>query len=146
MPKPIYFLTLNRKTALFKLEDLFPECFLYREPSPRVEPLVCLAEDLACTAGHSCMGTLVQRLKVLFGELLPDTQLILLYFKKRNVPGMGAGVFWRDFREPRVFTVNLTAWERVKRRGAVFQFTPGESFFLTGQAADPTSAPASVSV
>jgi hypothetical protein len=146
MNQPIYFLVLNQKTAMFKLEDLFPECSLYREQSPRAEPLVCLAEDNACTVGHNCMESLVRRLKLVFEELLPQAQLILLYFRKRNVPGLGAGVFWRDFREPRVFTVNPRAWERVKRRGVVFQFVPGESFFLTGKAPEPepVSAPLSV--
>jgi hypothetical protein len=108
-----------------------------------VEPLVCLAEDLACTTGHGCMEALVKRLKMLFEEFRPEPKLILLYYRKRNVPGLGAGVFWPNFREPRTITINPTAWERLKKRAAVYQFLPSEGFFLTGQAPEPTPAPAS---
>jgi len=137
MTQPIfYFLVLSTKTAMFKLNDLFPECQLYREKSPQVEPLVCLRDD-SCPVNHSCMLHLVNRLKVLFHEIVPQAELILLYFRKRNTEGLGAGVFWKDFREPRVFTVNPKAWERVKIRGATYQFLPSESFFLTGRAPSP---------
>lgn len=132
----MYFLLMSQRTAFFKLEDLFPECFLYREKHPQIEPAICIAEDAACTVGKNCMETLAKRLKVLFDELLVDTDLILLYYRKRNLPGIGAAIFWRSFEEPRLITVNPTAWEKIKKRGSVYQFTPGPSFFLTGKAPD----------
>jgi hypothetical protein len=134
-PQIMYFLEVTGKSAFFKLQDIFPECFLYRDQSPRVEPLLCLKEDV-CHVGKGCMDTLAKRIKVLF-DLLPKADLILLYYKKRNVPGMGAGVFWRDFSAPRVITLNLKAWERLKLRGSVYQLQPEDGFFLSGQAPQP---------
>lgn len=137
MSKSILFVEFCVKTAFFKLEDIFGECFLYREKSPQIEPLVCLREENACFAGKSCMQTLAQRIYILFEEILPFAKLILLYFRKRNIPGIGAALFWRDMREPRIITVNPSAWNVVKRRGTVYRFNPGPSFFLTGRAAPP---------
>lgn len=135
-PDPImYFLLMARRTAFFKLQDLFPECFLYREQSPQAEPLLCLRED-SCPGNHNCMETLAKRLKIMF-DLLSHADLILLYYKKRNIPGMGAGVFWKDFRDPRTITMNPKAWARLKLRGKVLQFQPDESFFLSGRSPDP---------
>ena len=140
-PELIYFIQLSSKTAFWKLDDLFPECALFREQSPRIEPLVCIRED-ACHVGHNCMEILAHRLQALFTEVMPQyVNLILLYYKKRNVEGIGAGVFWRDFRTPRVITMNPGGWKRVKLRGEVFRFTPGETFFLSGRAAPPEAEP-----
>lgn len=137
MSQPIfYFLVLSSKTAMFKLDDLFPECRLYREKAPQAEPLICIRDD-SCPVNHGCMASLVRRIKMLFEEIVPQAELIILYFRKRNVPGLGAGVFWKDFREPRVITVNQQAWERVKFRGTTFQFLPSESFFLSGRGPEP---------
>lgn len=138
----MYFLLMSRKTALFKFNDIFPECALHTEQHPRIEPVVCLRETAACTVGHNCMENLVKRIRTLFEEVLDGVELLVLYFKKRNMPGMGAAIFWRDFREPRVITVNPGAWKKIKDRGWVYQFVPGSSFFLSGQAsnATPTSA------
>jgi len=127
-----YFVVLSSKSAFFKFNDVFPECSLYQENTPRLEPLVCLRENV-CHVGHGCMDTLVKRVQALFGELLPSVSVLVLYFRKRNLPGYGAGIFWRDLREPRVIIMNSYAWERVKIRGKVFQFTPNESFYLSGR-------------
>jgi len=134
----MYFLLMSRKTSLFKLNEIFPECALYREQHPRIEPMVCLQETTACTVGCNCMENLAKRLRVLFEEVLNGVDLVVLYFKKRNLHGMGGLVLWRDFREPRVITVNPTAWNKIKDRGWVYEFTPGPSFFLSGKASDAT--------
>ena len=128
----VYFVVMSSKTAFFKLEDVFPECSLYREKYPNLESLVCIRAD-ACHAGHNCMETLTKRLHVIFDDLLPSVELIFLYFKKLGDLGMGAGVFWRDFREPRVITVNPKGWHRIKRCGDVYKFTPEPGFFLSGR-------------
>jgi hypothetical protein len=144
MPEPItqlcpqiYFLLISQRSAFFKFNDLFPECALYREAAPRVEPLICLLQNGACHVGHNCMDTLAKRVSMIFNEVLPSIDLMVLYYRKRNLPGMGAGIFWRDFREPRVITVNPRSWERLKQRGQTFEFSPDSSFFLTGRSATP---------
>lgn len=128
-----------------KLQDLFPECYFYRESSPQVEPLMCLREDNSCHVGRNCMETLAQRLRVMFEEVLepvdgaPSVDLIVLYYRKRaNIDSLGAGVFWRDFNNLRIITVNQAGWDYVKLRGSVYQFNPSESFFLTGKSPPPT--------
>ena len=133
---PIYFVTFCEKTSFFKLQDIFPECFLNREPVPDVEPLICVRED-SCPTNHNCMETLAKRVHILFEEVLPGSKMIVLYFKKRNIPGIGGCIFWRTMAEPRVITVNPFAWNKVKQRGTVYEFSPGPSFFLTGRAAEP---------
>ena len=133
----MYFLQLSSKSTFWRLDDIFPECSLFREKSSRVEPLICIREN-SCHVGHNCMEILTKRLHALFSEVVPQyVDLILLYFKKRNTEGMGSGVFWRDFRTPRVITMNSGAWTRLKIRGEVFRFTPDQSFFLTGKSAEP---------
>jgi hypothetical protein len=133
----IYFVVFSQKTAFLKLESIFPECFFYRDQSPQIDPLMCLLEDNACTVGKNCIETIVKRLHVLFQEILPGVNVIVLYYKKRGGTGVGAGIFWKDMREPRVITVNPFAWQKIKQRGAVYQFQPNSSFFLTGQASPP---------
>lgn len=137
LPAILYFVVFSSKTAFFKLQDIFPECFLYREASPQIEPLVCLQENNACTVGKSCMETLCKRLYVLFQEVCAGCDLIILYYKKRNYDGIGAGVFWSNLEQVRVINVNPFAWARIKRHGNIYQFDPSQEFFLTGQAAPP---------
>ena len=133
----IYFLQLSSKSSFWKVDDVFPECLLYREHAPRIDPLICIKEN-TCHVGHNCMEILVKRVHALFDEVVPKyVNLILLYFKKRNTNGIGAGVFWRDFRTPRIITLNPGGWRTVKARGEVFRFTPGESFFLSGRTLPP---------
>ena len=143
-PQIMYFLVFSKKTAFFKLQDIFPECYFYRDDSPRVEPLICLREDNVCHVGHSCMETLARRLHMLFEEVFkPEddkevVDLIILYYRKReNTDSIGAGIFWRDFSNLRVITVNRAGWEYVKVRGNIYQFNPSTTFFLTGKAAPP---------
>ncbi len=135
----MYFVVFSSKTSFFKFEDLLPECFLYREHSPQIEPLVCLYEEHACTVGQNCMEKLATRLKVMFEEVLPkEIDLVLLYYRKRSEPdSLAAGVFWRNLQDFTVYTLNRTAWSLIKGRGQVFQFQPGVSFFVTGRAPPP---------
>jgi hypothetical protein len=135
-PNIAYFVVFSTKTAFWKLQDIFPECFLYREHTPQVDPLMCLSEDNACHVNHNCMETLVKRINVLFQEVLPTVNVIVLYYRKLN-QRYGAGIFWRDMREPHVITFNPSAWQYIKQRGSIFTFSPNSSFFLSGQAAPP---------
>jgi hypothetical protein len=134
----MYFVVFSSKTAFMKLQDTFPECFLYRENSPQIEPLVCLREEHSCHVGHNCMEILCKRVHVLFHEILTGTQILVLYYKKRNTNGLGASVFWKEGnREPRIITMNPYAWNRIKQRGSVFQFTASPEFYLSGTSSEP---------
>lgn len=129
------FVLFCQKTAFFKLDDVFKECSFYLEKAPHAEPLVCLQHD--CHVGHSCMSTLAKRIHVLFQEIVTRSNLIVLYYKKRNVSGIGAALFWEDMREPRIITINPSAWRMIKRRGMIYQFDPAPDFYLTGGSAAP---------
>ena len=133
----MYFVVFSSKTAFFKFEDIFPECFLYREKTPQIEPLMCLEEDNACHVGKNCMEMLAKRLLVLFKEVINNSDLMVLYFKKRGIQGIGAGVFWKDFRSPRTITVNPFAWDKIKSTGKIFQFMPESEFFIFGRSKEP---------
>jgi hypothetical protein len=137
LPSILYFVVFSSKTAFFKLENIFPECFLYREQSPQIEPLICLREENSCTVGKNCMDVLAKRLYVLFGEVCLNADLIILYYKKRNILGLGAGVFDRQFQNPQTITMNPSAWNLVKSRGTIYQFDPSQDFFLSGIAPPP---------
>jgi hypothetical protein len=133
-----YFVVFSSKTSFMKLQDVFPECFLHRDTSPRIEPVVCLAEDNICHVGHNCMEILCKRVHVLFNEILSGVQILVLYYKKRNLNGLGAAIFWKNGnREPRIITMNPYAWNRIKQRGSVFQFTANSEFYLTGTSSKP---------
>jgi hypothetical protein len=133
---PIYFLTFCDKTSFFKLQDIYPECFFNREKSPQVEPMMCVQND-SCPVNHNCMEILAKRTYVLFQEVLPEVQLIVLYYRKRNISGIGATLFWRDMTEPRNITVNPYGWSVIKSRGTIYEFSPGPNFFLTGRVKEP---------
>ena len=126
-----YFFIYNQKTAFFKLEDIFPECYVYRETSPQMEPLVCLKED-ACHVGKNCMETLIYRLKALFDEVVPNAELILLYYRRfKDKSNLGGGVFYRNLQDLRMISMNPYVWKRLKQLGSIYQFTPNQSFYLT---------------
>lgn len=133
----MYFITFTEKTSFFKLKDIFPECFLYREHSPRISPLTCLQEENSCHVGKNCMETLAKRLFVLFSEIIPKTRLILLYYALPNSK-QSAGAFFKDFRSPRIIKMNPYAWKRIKNRGNIFQFLPSSNFFISGITEPPT--------
>ena len=136
----MYFVVFSSKSVFFKLDEVFPECALYREKSPRIEPLVCLQEDNSCTVGKTCMEVLVKRIHVLFEEILQDVEVLILYYKKRNVAGIGAGIFWRNLKDFRIITINPTSWNYIKSRGAVYQFHPSPEFYLGGTSQKPEEA------
>jgi len=129
----MYLVVISSKTAFFKLQDIFPECFFYRETSPKIEPLICLRENNSCHVGKNCMETLAKRIQTIFTHVVPSSKLVILYFKKRNVNGLGAGIFSSDFNRVRVITMNPTGWNAVKNRGLIYEFSPTKDFFLTGK-------------
>jgi len=131
----ILFLIFCEHTVFFKLDSIFPECYLHRDQMPRTDPLMCLYSN--CPGNKNCMETLAKRIFVLFHEVITQADLIVLYYRKQTSDSLGAGLFWKDMREPRYITMNPSAWDLIKTRGLVFQFTPGPYFFLTGSAPPP---------
>lgn len=136
MNKKIYFLSLSNKynsdfTAFFKFQDILPECYFNREGSG-LEVATCI-KNMDCHVNHNCFEILFKRVNILFNEtVVHGTSIILLYFRKVGVPGLGAVVFDRQFDkvEPRWITMNPSAWNKVKNYSEVYSFKTNSEFFL----------------
>lgn len=117
-------------TLFAKLQDIYPECNFLIKDSTQLHPLICLTSS--CHRNANCMTKLVQRIKFLFDNF-QNCELILLYFSYRDKPGsQRAGVFWKDFREPRYITMNRSAWEKIKKEAILYQITLPTDLFLGG--------------
>ncbi len=134
----IYFLSLSNKydndhTAFFKFKDIMPECYFNREEYPRIEVATCIKDIGNCHVNHNCFEILFKRVKILFNEtVVPGTSLIVLYFRKFVVPGLGAVVFDRQFDkiEPRWITMNPSGWNKLKSYSDIYSFQATSEFFL----------------
>lgn len=113
-------------TLFAKMDDVFPECSVLIKDATRMEQLQCFIDS--CHVGANCMEKLAGRVKVLF-DAFPRTELIYLYYKRRSDGRLRAGLFWSDFREPRLISMNRGAWDRLKVHGQVFAFTPPSGFY-----------------
>lgn len=130
----MYVLDVNKKTIFARLKDVFPECEVLITSSPQLYPLRCLVD--ACPKNASCMGKLVHRIKYIF-DTFTEAELLLLYFAYPDRPGsIRCGVFWKDFREPYVRTINRASWELFKKKGDAYVWEMPQSLFLTGKADD----------
>ena len=76
------------------------------------------------------MPTLTKRIHTLFDQVIPYVDMVVLYFKRRNTSGLSAAIFWRDFRDPKIITVNKMAFQKLQKYGQVFEFHPDVGFFL----------------
>jgi len=131
----MYFLTFCEKTSFFKLEDIFPECFINREKSSHLQSMTCL--DSVCPENKNCMEMLSKRIYILFNEVLPNAELTILYFKMLGSSRIGGSIFWKNMSEPRNIVINPSAWQRIKAYGIIYEFTPNPVFWMTGIAPPP---------
>lgn len=140
-PAPFYTLLVTSErrgtsTLFAKIDDVFPECGVLIHNADRMDRLQCFVDS--CHVGANCMEKLAVRLRAMF-DTFPTAQLCYLYFKRRSDGKMRAGLFWRDFRNPRMLGINKWAWERMKTYGQVYQFAPPADFFGIG--APPSQTP-----
>lgn len=127
-PNAILILEIQEKTLFLKLKDLYPECEFLLEDLD-LHPLWCLAQDM-CPRNNRCMEKLVKRLKYIFDQFA-KAEMILLYFRYRDRPGSTrAGVFHRDFREPRLITFNRSSWDKFKQTGEIYSWNLPDNLFL----------------
>lgn len=132
---PLHYFTYA-KTTFIPLKSLYPECLLLIEDSPKLAPLTCLYDS--CHKNDRCMETLAHRIHFLFEKVVPETQLILAYFTYHDRPNsIRAGEFYRTFEEPRVLTLNRSAFLRIQKKSEVFSWVPPSDFFL--KASKPTT-------
>lgn len=121
------------KSAVFmKLDWLFPECAYLIKDADQLFPLRCL-RDGHCPRNANCMSKLAKRVTYVF-EQFSDSELLLLYFRYRDMPGSHrAGVFHRDMKDarfPRYMVFNRSMWDRMKQIGTVFRWNLPDAVFL----------------
>lgn len=128
----ISFFIFQEKTAFIPLRYVYPECVKLIEPHPQMYPLRCLRED-GCPANVQCMDFLVKRVDYLFQEVLPDSDLLIVYYKYKDRPdSIRAAVFFRDLREPKLMTCNKAAFKKFQREGKIFAWAPSGSYLTLG--------------
>jgi hypothetical protein len=118
----------KRKGTMFaRTEDVFPDCGVLIKDAPKLERFQCLIDS--CHVGANCMERLARRVGPLF-EAFPSADLLYLHHPRRDDElRRRAVLFWRDFREPRVTTINKWAWERMKTYGRVYAYSPPSGYY-----------------
>lgn len=120
-------LEVQHKTIFTKFNEVYKDCEILINGSPQLHPLFCLKAN--CPKNANCMNKLAHRIKYIFDNFkLAD--LLVLYFKYPDRPNsIRAGIFWRDMREPRLITMNQSAWEKLKSMGIVYEFNIPDHLF-----------------
>lgn len=127
------------------LRYCYPECGVLIEPHPRVQPIQCYRTE--CPANKNCAETMAHRIHYLFEEVFSDdVEMLFLYFKLRDdqgfwsqgewIPSLGAGLFYRDMREPRWMKLNRWGFNKVKDEGIVMRWLPTDEFLFIGGSDD----------
>ena len=126
--EPVYYFSFQTKTTFIKLQHLFPECGVLIEGQPELHPLKCLLSS--CPANANCMEGLVRRLDYFFENVVPQSELIVAYFRYADRPqSIRAGIFYRDMTEPRVAVVNPWAFRKFQKEGDTFKWFPPAEFY-----------------
>ena len=150
MKQLIHYFVFQEHSAFMPLRYAYAECSVLIEPHPRVEPLQCY--QTSCPANRNCAEITARRIHYLFEEILSDdVEMLFLYFKMRNksflsevgkIPSLGAGVFYKDMREPRWMVMNRWGFNRVRNEGVASSWLPTDEFLFMGGTKDlliPTS-------
>ncbi len=132
MSKPLVFFTFREKTVFTPLSSVFPECKVLIEGHPKAHPLQCFNTD--CPVNRSCAETIAKRVHFWFDKVLPDNvQLMFAYFKHMDRPdSVRAAVFWRDHRDPKVIVTNRSFYQKCRKEGLVYSWTPDTSYWNIG--------------
>lgn len=132
--EPIFYFRFQHKTTFIKLQYLFPECEYLIEGKDQLHPLKCLQSS--CPVNANCMEGLAKRVNYFFENVAIGSELIIAYFKYPDRPNsIRAGVFYKDFDEPRVMTMNPWAFKKFQREGDAYKWVPPEEFYRLSSSA-----------
>lgn len=124
MTQPLAFFVFQKHSVFMPLKYVYGECFTLIEKYDKVAPLHCLKADI-CPANVGCMDILAKRINYLFTYVVPEAQLLVAYFKYRDKPdSIRAGVFDRNLSEPKVMTLNQSAFKKFQRESLTFTWVP----------------------
>ena len=130
MKQPVVFFVFQKHSIFMPLRYIYPECMTLIEPFPQLSPLHCLKTDI-CPANQSCMDILVKRVDYIFTNVVPNGSQIIAYFKYRDRPNsLRAGIFNRDLEEPKLMTLNQSAFKKFQKEGTAFTWIPTDEFLL----------------
>lgn len=131
--EPIAYFTFQSKTTFIPLRFVYPECFLLIEDHPQMYPLKCMVED-GCPANVGCGDIIVRKIHYLFEEVMPDSEVIIAYYKYRDRPKSIRGViFNRNLDPPTISILNPWAFRKFQKRGIAYQWYPTDEYlFMQG--------------
>lgn len=127
----VSFFTAHKHSIFIPFKYLYPECLVLIDKGEKLSPLLCLKDS--CPVNANCPSRLAKRVKFLFDHVAPESKMIYAYFKYRDRPNsIRAGVFDRELNEPRVITLNKSAFEKFKKEGVIHQWNPPMDYWLLG--------------
>jgi hypothetical protein len=130
MKEPVVFFVFQKHSVFMPFKYLYPECLTLIEPYDQLSPLHCLRND-HCPVNKGCMDILAKRVNYLFTHVVPTGQQIIAYFKYRDRPNsIRAGVFVKDMAEPKLMTLNLSAFKKFQREGFTYTWVPPDEYML----------------
>jgi len=126
------YFTFQEKTTFIPLKYLYPECMVLIEDHPQMYPLKCMVED-GCPANANCGEIIVRRVNYLLQEIMPETEMLIAYFKYRDRPNSIRGaVFNRNLDPPTIDILNPYAFRKFMREGTTYQWLPSTEYLLLG--------------
>lgn len=132
MREPINFFVFQRHSVFMPFRYLYPECFVLIKPHQSLHPLFCLKNDI-CPVNSNCMEVLAKRVDYLFTNLCTDGKQLIAYFSYPDRPkSIRAGLFTRDLSEPRLLTLNRSAFEKFRKEGVTYAWVPTDEFLFIG--------------
>src|SRR5262245_23787690 len=108
------YFVFKHKTIFIPFRYLYQECFALIEGQQDLFPLRCLKDS--CRVDRGCMEIVAKRVNYWFTYLEPASSLMVAYFRYSDRPtSIRGGIFTRDLKEPRVSTLNKSAFEKFRR-------------------------------
>lgn len=125
------FFSFQKHSVFVPLKYVYPECFILINEHEKLSPLQCL--QTACPANANCATKLAKRVDFLFQHVVPEAQMIYAYFKYRDKPNsIRAGVFDREMNEPKIMTLNQSAFRKFMKEGVQSTWVPPTEYWLVG--------------
>lgn len=119
-------LEIHQKTIIAKLQDLYPECSVLIQGYDRLSLLGCFKDT--CHRDAGCLDKLAKRVKAIF-DSFEFANMLLVVFRDRDNKKIKAGVFWRNFKFPKLINVNPYGWQRITELSTQYEWAPPRELF-----------------
>lgn len=130
MKQPIAFFVFQKHSVFVPFRHIYGECLTLIESQQQLSPLHCLRNDV-CPVNAGCMEVLAKRIDYFFTTVVPEAKMVVAYFKWRDRPqSIRAGVFDRDLEDPKVMTLNQSAFKKFQKEGISYSWIPTDEYML----------------